>query len=257
MSKGYRVNLESTEPAPLPAVGASAGRPQSAENPQPIVRAVGVRKTYRAHGLEVPALVDIDLTVAPGEMVAVMGPSGCGKTTLLNCLAGLDTVDGGRIEIAGTDLAALGDGRRTDFRARAMGFVFQNFNLLPVLSAVENVELPLLVLGVRSGAARTRARAMLATVGLAERERHRPAELSGGQRQRVAIARALVNEPAIVWADEPTGNLDSEAATTIMDLLAGLNRERGQTLVLVTHAAEIGARANRTIHMRDGRIVTG
>jgi putative ABC transport system ATP-binding protein len=224
---------------------------------RPIVRAAGLCKTYRAHGLEVPALVGVDFAVARGEMVAVMGPSGCGKTTLLNCLAGLDAVDAGVVEIDGTDLAALSDARRTDYRARAMGFVFQNFNLLPVLSAVENVELPLLVLGLRPGVARRRAREMLAAVGLAERERHRPAELSGGQRQRVAIARALVNEPAIVWADEPTGNLDSEAAEAIMDLLARLNRTRGQTLVLVTHAAEIGARAGRIVRMRDGRVVVG
>ena len=222
---------------------------------RPIVRAEALSKTYRAHGLEVPALVDVNLIVQRGEMVAVMGPSGCGKTTLLNCLAGLDTVDSGAIEIDGTDLATLSDARRTDYRARAMGFIFQSFNLLPVLSAVENVELPLLVLRVRQSEARRRAREMLAAVGLSDRERHKPAELSGGQRQRVAIARALVNEPAIVWADEPTGNLDSDAAGEVMDLLEELNRTRGQTLVLVTHAPEIGARAGRIIRMRDGRIV--
>ncbi len=221
----------------------------------PIVRAEGLSKTYRAHGLEVPALVDVNLRVERGEMVAVMGPSGCGKTTLLNCLAGLDTIDSGAIEIDGTDLATLSDARRTDYRARAMGFIFQSFNLLPVLSAVENVELPLLVLRVRQGEARRRAREMLAAVGLSDRERHKPAELSGGQRQRVAIARALVNDPAIVWADEPTGNLDSDAAGEVMDLLGELNRTRSQTLVLVTHALEIGARAGRIIRMRDGRIV--
>jgi len=220
-----------------------------------IVRAEGLSKTYRAHGLEVPALVDVDLRVERGEMVAVMGPSGCGKTTLLNCLAGLDTIDSGAIEIDETNLATLSDARRTDYRARAMGFVFQSFNLLPVLSAVENVELPLLVLRVRQSEARKRAREMLAAVGLSDRERHKPAELSGGQRQRVAIARALVNDPAIVWADEPTGNLDSDAAGEVMDLLEELNRMRGQTLVLVTHAPEIGARAGRIIRMRDGRIV--
>jgi putative ABC transport system ATP-binding protein len=222
---------------------------------RPIVQATGLCKTYRAHGLEVPALVETDFSVAPGELVAVMGPSGCGKTTLLNCLAGLDTVDAGRVEIDGTDLAALSDARRTDFRARAMGFIFQDFNLLPVLSAVENVELPLLVTGVRAGPARRRARALLDVVGLAGRERHWPAELSGGQRQRVAIARALVSEPAIVWADEPTGNLDSEAASAIMDLLVELNRTHKQTLVIVTHATDIGARADRIVRMRDGRVV--
>jgi putative ABC transport system ATP-binding protein len=226
------------------------------EGEMPIVRALDICKTYRAHGVEVPALVDVSLAVARGEMVAVMGPSGCGKTTLLNCLAGLDTVDCGTVEVNGTDLATLSDARRTDFRARTMGFVFQSFNLLPVLSAVENVELPLLVLRMKPHEARERAREMLATVGLSNRERNRPAEMSGGQRQRVAIARALVTDPAIVWADEPTGNLDSEAAGDIMNLFTELNRTRGQTLVLVTHAADIGARADRIIRMRDGRIVS-
>jgi ABC-type lipoprotein export system ATPase subunit len=202
----------------------------------------------------VAALSDIDLRVARGEMVAIMGPSGSGKTTLLNCLAGLDTVDCGSIEILGADLAQLSDGERTDFRARSMGFIFQNFNLLPVLSAVENVELPLLVLRYPPKRARERARDLLAAVGLSSRERHRPAELSGGQRQRVAVARALIAQPAIVWADEPTGNLDSEAANDVIDLLRELNATLRQTLVMVTHSAEIGAKAGRTILMRDGHI---
>lgn len=222
-----------------------------------IVQAEGLRKTYRAHGIEVDALRAVDITVGRGEMVAVMGPSGCGKTTLLNCLAGLDTVDAGRILIDGVDLASLSDGKRADYRAQRMGFVFQNFNLLPVLSAVENVELPLLLLRLSARKARQRARALLDAVGLSQRERHRPAELSGGQRQRVAIARALVNDPAIVWADEPTGNLDTEAADEVMALLSRLNRERQQTLVLVTHAPDISARADRLIRMRDGRVVAG
>ncbi len=220
-----------------------------------VVRATDVSKTYRSHGLEAPALIGVTLAVRRGEMLAIMGPSGCGKTTLLNCLAGLDTIDAGIIAVDGRDLTTLSDAQRTDYRARRMGFIFQNFNLLPVLSAVENVELPLLVQQARPSVARLRARELLAAVGLAQRERHRPAELSGGQRQRVAIARALVNDPAIVWADEPTGNLDSEAASEIMDLLAELNRTRGQTLVIVTHAPEIGARADRIVRMRDGRIV--
>lgn len=220
-----------------------------------IVDAVSLRKTYHAHGIEVDALSDVTLRIGRGEMVAVMGPSGCGKTTLLNCLAGLDNVDAGRALIDGVDLATLSDARRADYRARRMGFIFQNFNLLPVLSAIENVELPLLLLRTPASKARQRARAMLAAVGLIDRERHRPAELSGGQRQRVTIARALVNEPAIVWADEPTGNLDSDAAGEIMELLVNLNREREQTLALVTHAADIGARAHRIVRMRDGRIV--
>ncbi len=223
---------------------------------RPIVRATRLYKTYRAHGLDVPVLVGVDLAVKPGEMVAVMGPSGSGKTTLLNCLAGLDTVDSGTVEINGTNLATLSDAKRTDYRAQAMGFIFQNFNLLPVLNAVENVELPLLILRVKPSVARQRARDLLAVVGLAHRERHLPAELSGGQRQRVAIARALINDPAIVWADEPTGNLDSEAARDVMSLLTELNRSRGQTLVLVTHSQDIGSQTDRVIHMRDGRVVT-
>ncbi|HZC06474.1 MAG TPA: ABC transporter ATP-binding protein [Ktedonobacterales bacterium] len=221
-----------------------------------IVRAEGLRKTYRAHGLELDALCDVDFSVTRGEMVAVMGPSGCGKTTLLNCLAGLDTIDAGRVLIDSVDLDSLSDARRADYRAQRMGFIFQNFNLLPVLSAVENVEMPLLLLRVSAGQARKRARALLDAVGLSHRERHRPAELSGGQRQRVAIARALVNDPAIVWADEPTGNLDTEAADEVMGLLMRLNHEREQTLVIVTHAPDISARAHRVIRMRDGRIVT-
>jgi putative ABC transport system ATP-binding protein len=220
-----------------------------------IVDATDLWKVYRAHGIIVEALAGVTLRIASGEMVAVMGPSGCGKTTLLNCLAGLDQLDGGRALIDDVDLAEMSDSRRADYRARRMGFIFQNFNLLPVLNAVENVELPLLLLRQRSSVARRRARDMLAAVGLSERQRHRPAELSGGQRQRVAIARALVNDPAIVWADEPTGNLDSDSATEIMDLLTALNRDRGQTLALVTHAVDISARANRIVRMLNGRIV--
>ena len=219
-----------------------------------ITTARHISKLYRSHGVEVPALVDVSLEIRRGEMVAIMGPSGCGKTTLLNCLAGLDTIDSGQISISGHDFATMRDSQRTDFRAKTMGFIFQNFNLLPVLTAVENVELPLLVLRERPQVARRKAREMLAAVGLANRERHRPAELSGGQQQRVTIARALVNDPAIVWADEPTGNLDSEAAHEIMSLMAEMNQARGQTFVIVTHAAEIGARAHRILTMRDGRI---
>jgi len=226
------------------------------ERQAPIIEARGVRKIYRSGQLRVEALRSIDMEVAKGEMVAIMGPSGCGKTTLLNCLAGLDTIDEGDIFIQGDNLRDLTDNQRTSYRARHMGFIFQDFNLLPMLSAVENVELPMLVSKVPGRKARKRALALLERVGLMDRAKHRPAELSGGQRQRVAIARALTNEPAIVWADEPTGNLDSEAADDIMELLCRFNREFGQTLVLVTHALEVGQRANRIIRMRDGNIVS-
>jgi putative ABC transport system ATP-binding protein len=220
-----------------------------------IVQAHNVKKIYHTGQLRVEALSGIDLEIEQGEMVAIMGQSGCGKTTLLNCLSGLDTIDEGDIFIRGDNLRDLSDNERTAYRARHMGFVFQDFNLLPVLSAVENVELPMLVSKVPGRKARQRALEMLDLVGLSERARHRPAELSGGQRQRVTIARALTNEPAIVWADEPTGNLDSETALEVMDLLCRLNQENGQTFVIVTHAVEVGKRANRIITMRDGQIV--
>ena len=222
----------------------------------PIISAQNVTKIYRSGQLRVEALHEVSLEVIQGEMVAIMGPSGCGKTTLLNCLSGLDTIDEGDIYIQGDNLRDLTDNQRTAYRAQHMGFVFQDFNLLPMLSAVENVELPMLVSKVPGKMARRRAMELLERVGLADRARHRPAELSGGQRQRVTIARALTNEPAIVWADEPTGNLDSEAADDVMELLGRFNREFGQTLVLVTHALEVGKRANRIIRMRDGSIVS-
>lgn len=222
---------------------------------QTIIQAKQVRKIYRSGQLRVEALSNIDLAVESGEMVAIMGPSGCGKTTLLNCLSGLDTVDEGDIFIQGENLRDLSDNERTSYRARHMGFIFQDFNLLPMLSAVENVELPMLVSRVPSRKARLRALEMLDRVSLVDRARHRPAELSGGQRQRVTIARALTNNPAIIWADEPTGNLDSESANDVMDLLCRFNREFGQTLVVVTHALEVGQRANRIIRMQDGSIV--
>ncbi len=195
-----------------------------------IIQATGVQKVYHTGLVSVPALRGIDLSVRRGEMLAVMGPSGCGKTTLLNCLSGLDTADEGQIAIEGVSLSGMSDHERTDYRARRMGFVFQFYNLLPVLSAVENVELPLLVSGVELREARKRALEALAQVGLAERANHRPAELSGGERQRTTIARALVNRPALVWADEPTGDLDSETAHEIMDVLVEFEPGTGADL---------------------------
>ena len=219
-----------------------------------IVEAVGVHKVYHTGQVSVPALRGVDLSVRRGEMVAIMGPSGSGKTTLLNCLSGLDTADQGEISIEGVSLPGMSDRERTAYRARRMGFVFQFSNLLPVLSAVENVELPLLVSGVRLGEARKRALESLEQVGLAPRANHRPAELSGGERQRTTIARALVNRPALVWADEPTGDLDSETAGEIMDVLVDLNREQQLTFILVTHDRSVGARCGRIVRMRDGLI---
>ena len=195
----------------------------------------------------------MDLQVARGEMVAIMGPSGSGKTTLLNCLSGLERIEDGRILIDGQSMQDLDDDDRTAYRAKHMGFVFQAFNLLPVLTAAENVEIPLLLLGERSREARSRAVEMLGQVGLGERASHRPDELSGGEQQRVAVARALVHRPAVVWADEPTGNLDSEATKAVMGLLVRLNRE-GQTMVLVTHNPQVAAAAARIVRMRDGRV---
>ena len=220
----------------------------------PLLVAEGVRKVYRTGEVEVTALRDLDLRVAAGELVAVMGPSGSGKTTLLNCLSGLDDIDAGRVLIGGRDLFAMSDADRTEHRARSMGFVFQSFNLIPVFSAVENIELPLLLVGTDRREARQRAMAMLARVGLTGRDRHRPNELSGGEQQRVTIARALVARPAIVWADEPTGNLDTAMAAQVMELLLQLNAEEGQTIVLVTHDPSIGAAAQRLVRMRDGML---
>lgn len=217
--------------------------------------ATGVRKIYRTGSVAVTALLDLDLLVRHGEMVGVMGPSGSGKTTLLNCLSGLDDIDGGRVEVDGHDLFAMSDAARTEHRAHTMGFVFQAFNLIPVFSAVENVELPLLLVGTRPREARRRALEMLDRVGLGHRVEHRPSEMSGGEQQRVTIARALAGRPAIVWADEPTGNLDSAMADQVMDLLCELNQDEGQTIVLVTHDSAIGARVPRLIRMRDGRLV--
>ena len=220
----------------------------------PIVEARAVRKTYDTGAVQVDALRGIDLAVAPGEMVAIMGPSGSGKTTLLNCLSGLDAVDGGEVLIDGTPLSDMSDRERTDYRARRMGFVFQFYNLMPVLTAVENVELPLLVARVDAGEARERAVEALALVGLAERASHVPDALSGGERQRVTIARSLVNDPAIVWADEPTGDLDSENATEIVELMRRLNLERGLTFLIVTHDIAVGRRTDRIVRMVDGAI---
>jgi putative ABC transport system ATP-binding protein len=232
------------------AIERTAGSPRDT-----IISADNVVKIYDTGDVKVHALRGVSLTVPRGEMVAIMGPSGCGKTTLLNCMSGLDTIDAGTIVIDGTDINTLNDNAKTTYRARNMGFVFQFYNLLPVLSAVENVELPLVVSGINGKEARRRALDALEQVGLREWAGHRPAQLSGGQRQRVTIARALVNDPAIVWADEPTGDLDSQTADEIMALMRDLNERNKQTFVIVTHDPGIGARCHRIVRLMDGLIV--
>jgi putative ABC transport system ATP-binding protein len=217
--------------------------------------AEGVHKVYRTSAAEVVALRELDLQIAEGEFVAVMGPSGSGKTTLLNCLSGLDDIDGGRVLLDGRNLHEMSDAERTADRAASMGFIFQQFNLIPVMTSVENVELPLLLAKRPAAEARERALATLARVGLAHRSDHRPTELSGGEQQRVTIARALAGRPRLVWADEPTGALDSETAGEVMTLLRELHAD-GLTLILVTHDPTIGESAGRLIRMRDGAIVS-
>ena len=220
----------------------------------PILSARGVVKAYHTGSHEVPALRGVDLDVQAGELVTVMGPSGNGKTTLLNCLSGLDDIDAGTVTVDGADLFAMSNAERTRHRATRMGFVFQAFNLIPVLSAAENVELPLLITGVGPAAARERARDMLGRVGLGDRADHRPGELSGGEQQRVTVARALVTEPALVWADEPTGALDSRTAGDIVELLHEVHAA-GHTLVIVTHDEALGRSGQRLVQVRDGRVV--
>jgi putative ABC transport system ATP-binding protein len=236
-------------------VVAQASTAKSQQAALPIVEASHVDKRYDTGNVQVHALRGVSFRVPRGEMVAIMGPSGSGKTTLLNCLSGLDAIDGGKVLIENVALGDMSDDERTDYRARRMGFVFQFYNLMPVLNAVENVELPLLVARVPTKAARAKALEALEMVGLAERADHLPDELSGGQRQRVTIARALVNDPAIVWADEPTGDLDSETAEEIVALMRTLNRSRGLTFLIVTHDISVGRATDRIVRMVDGQIV--
>ena len=211
-----------------------------------------VTKTYRLGTQTVVALADVSLDVQAGEFLAVAGPSGSGKTTLLNLVGCLDTPTSGQIEIDGEAVATLSSGRRADLRARKLGFIFQTFNLIPVLTAWENVEYPLLL--TKRGGDGARVRAALEQVGLGDRARHRPPELSGGQQQRVAIARALVTEPALVLADEPTANLDSRTGHEIVELMRRLNRERQTTFVFSTHDPRIMSVADRVVEIRDGRV---
>jgi putative ABC transport system ATP-binding protein len=217
----------------------------------------GVTKRYQKGRVTVDALAGVDLVIEDGEWLAIQGPTGHGKTTLLQILGGLDRPTSGIVDFDGQDLAALREAQVTRVRAAAIGFIFQTFNLIPTLSALENVEVALVPLGTGKDEREARAAGALDTVGLGDRLRHLPGELSGGQQQRVAIARALVKQPKVVLADEPTGNLDSTTGAQIIDLLLALNQERGATLVLVTHDASLAARAGRAIALRDGRVVNG
>ena len=215
----------------------------------------GLWKIYQSGSNKVEALREISLTIEAGEMVAIMGPSGCGKTTLLNCLSGLDELTAGEVLVEGISLTSSDDKHRTNIRGGNLGFIFQSFNLIPVLTAVENVEIPLLLQGIPAKEARQRSLDALDLVGLKNWSTHRPMELSGGQRQRVTIARAFVHKPAVILGDEPTGNLDSRTSGEVMDLLFEFNAERGTTLLVVTHDSEIAARCSRVLHMEDGLIV--
>jgi putative ABC transport system ATP-binding protein len=229
-------------------------RPGDTQQEDVVIEAIDIHKHYDTGKVVVKALQGVTLRIHRKEVVAIMGPSGCGKTTLLNCLGGLDRITQGIIRIANQDIRHLSDRQLTLFRAREMGFVFQTYNLLPVLTGLENVELPLLVSGVSAREARTRALASIEQVGLLGWADHRPAEMSGGQRQRFAVARALATTPSIVWADEPTGALDSKTSQEIIDLMLTLNHELGLTFVWVTHALDIARQAGRMITMADGLI---
>ena len=227
----------------------------STDPASPLIRIRGLSKGYRRGDQMIPVLLDLDMDVAAGEFVALMGASGSGKSTLLNLIAGIDKPSSGTIEIGGVDIAELSEGELADWRAANVGFVFQFYNLLPVLSAQDNVELPLLLTGLSSRQRAERARLVLGLVGLADRADHYPNELSGGQQQRVAIARALVSDPLLIVADEPTGDLDRVTGEEILGLLEQLVVEMGKTIVMVTHDPKAAARARRLVHLEKGLLV--
>lgn len=212
-------------------------------------------KLYASGESTVQAVKGVNVSIGEGEMIAIMGPSGCGKTTLLNVLSGIDEPTSGTVTIDDKSLFTASDNERSKIRAEYLGFIFQDFNLLPVLSAVENVELPLLLLGNSAGEARSTALDALTAVGLGDRSEHRPSELSGGQQQRVAIARAIVHNPSVILCDEPTGNLDSATSASVMTLLKSINEKMGTTFLLVTHDSDVAAQCSRILHMEDGEIV--
>ena len=222
---------------------------------QPAVELKDVKKTYRTRAIEVPALRGVSLRIVPGEFVATAGPSGSGKTTLLNIIGGLDRADAGEVWVAGQNLQLLSSGELAHVRLQRIGFVFQTYNLLPVLTALENTEFTLLLQGVPRQVRKDRVEKLFAEIGLEGLENRRPAELSGGQQQRVAVARAIVTEPALILADEPTANLDSATAISLLDVMERLNRTTGTTFIFSTHDPQVMERAHRLIHLRDGQIV--
>ncbi|MFZ2991126.1 ABC transporter ATP-binding protein [Ideonella sp.] len=230
-----------------------AGRNMS--DAAPLIRIRSLSKAYRRGGQPIPVLLDIHLDVKAGEFVALMGPSGSGKSTLLNLIAGIDAPTSGTIEIGGVDIATLSEGQLADWRAANVGFIFQFYNLLPVLTAFENVELPLLLTSLSSSERRERVDAVLGMVGLTDRADHYPNELSGGQQQRVAIARALVTDPALIVADEPTGDLDRNTGEEVLQLMDALVRDLGKTIVMVTHDPKAAQRAQRMVHLEKGVLV--
>ena len=221
-----------------------------------VMQANELWKLYASGESTVQAVKGVNVNIGAGEMIAIMGPSGCGKTTLLNVLSGIDEPTSGEVDINGKSLFSVSDDERSRMRAEYLGFIFQDFNLLPVLSAVENVELPLLLLGKSANDARTTALDALSAVGLSDRSDHRPSELSGGQQQRVAIARAIVHNPAVVLCDEPTGNLDSKTSNNVMSLLKSINQKMGTTFLLVTHDSSIAKQCSRILNMDDGEIIS-
>jgi ABC-type lipoprotein export system ATPase subunit len=220
---------------------------------KPVLQIKGVGKTYRRGDEQVSVLSDFDFTLHAGEFVVVTGPSGAGKSTLLHIAGGLDAPDAGTVAVTGQNVWAMSTGARAAFRRRNLGFVFQFFNLVPMLTAIENVSLPLVLDGMRARTADERAEELLERVGLGDRARHRPAELSGGQMQRVAVARALVGRPSLILADEPTGNLDSQSSAEVLDLLRSVSAEHGAAVVLVTHDQAAARYGSRRLHLVDGR----
>ena len=238
---------------PTPAAPAAPATPSA--SPPGLIHIRNLAKSYRRGDQHIPVLLDIDLDVAQGEFIALMGPSGSGKSTLLNLIAGIDKPSAGTVEIGGIDIATLGDGELSDWRAHNVGFIFQFYNLIPVLSAFENVELPLLLTGLSARQRRERVAQVLALVSLSDRADHFPNELSGGQQQRVAIARALVTDPTLIVADEPTGDLDRSTGAEVLTLLEQLVDELGKTIVMVTHDPKAAARARRMVHLEKGVLV--